>query len=543
MAVPLRPRARLSRAKLLRTAQIVVAFFAVTGLAVLAITLTQIIGTIAAMWAAGGVAFAVWAGARRDRWTDICFIALFGMAFTLANVLVRNGELHVAVFAASDTLEVALAVFLVRRYSGLRQTLRSLNGVARFIAVCFGAPFISAIAVGVMMAAEGQGTFFDVFATWLLGHGLGFAVVAPFLITLRSVLPRLRSKEGLAFLGVTVIVIVLVIAAFSRGPTQAVYLVYPPLLLATLRFRLFGAATAGLIVAITHFYFSTSWIASGLIPPDQALESMRNFQLFVICVCLPALAVAAVLDERDFHARLAGRQRAKAELANSEKSRLMENVSHEMRTPLNALVSVGEILAGGQAGPLTPAQSALMGTMVGGARTLHRLADNLTSVAAAEIGDVSVAAARVDVALVASQVCAGLEATARGYDATIAIEAEARVEAFADPALLGQILESLVTNAIKFAGSAGPITIRALRPATGTVRIEVCDRGPGVAGVRHDAVFEPFNRLGKSTAHADGSGIGLALARKLAELQGGRLDYTSTPGEGSCFWVELPAAV
>jgi signal transduction histidine kinase len=533
------PETRLDLSHVLK---VVAAFVAVCGLAILAIVLTQVIGTIAAMWAAGGVAFAVWATARSDPWSDLCHAALFGSAFTIANLLVGNGVVHIALYATADILEVTLAVLLVRRLCGPKLGLRTVAGMTRFIGACFLAPLASASAAAGVMALEGGGAFIDVFTTWWLGHGLGFAVVAPFLITLGSVLPKLKTREGWLFLAGLAAFTAFVLWAFSRGPGAAVYLIYPPLLAITLRFRLFGASLAALIVAVAHFCFSTSWIAAGLIAPADAVPAMRDFQMFAACICLPALVVAAVLDERDIMARLASRQKARAEAVACERTRLMENVSHEMRTPLNSLVSLGDILASGQAGALGPAQSALLGTMVGGARRLHLLADHLTSVAAAESGEVHVAAARVDLGHAATRVCDSLKGRAAAQGARLKVVGTGKVEAIADPVLLGQILEGLVTNAIKFAGASGTITLHARREAPGVARIEVRDAGPGVCAQHHDAVFEPFNRLAKSTHHADGAGVGLAVARKLAELQGGRLDYDSRDGQGACFWVELPAA-
>jgi signal transduction histidine kinase len=531
-----------TRLELSYALKLVAGFVAVCGLAMLAIVLTQVIGTIAAMWAAGGVAFAVWAAARPDPWSDLCHAALFGSAFTIANLLVGNGVVHIALYATADILEVALAVLLVRRLCGAKLGLRTVAGMTRFIAACFLAPLAPASAVAGVMALEGGGAFIDVFTTWWLGHGLGFAVVAPFLISLGSVLPKLKTREGWVFLAGLAAFTAFLLWAFSRGPGAAVYLIYPPLLAITLRFRLFGAALAGLIVAVTHFCFSTSWIAAGLISPGDAVPAMRDFQMFAVCLCLPALVVAAVLDERDIMGRLASRQQARAEAVARDRARLMENVSHEMRTPLNSLVSLGEILESGQAGALGATQSALVGTMVGGARRLHLLADHLTSVAAAESGEVAVTATRVDLNRVATSVCESLKARATAQGARLKVVGAGKVEVIADPVLLGQILEGLVTNAIKFAGAAGPITVQARRDGQGIARIEVRDAGPGVRAQHHDAVFEPFNRLAKSTCHPEGAGVGLAVARKLAELQGGRLDYESRQGEGACFWLELPAA-
>ena len=115
------------------------------------------------------------------------------------------------------------------------------------------------------------------------------------------------------------------------------------------------------------------------------------------------------------------------------------------------------------------------------------------------------------------------------------------LEAVADPMRLAQILTNLTTNALKYAGSCGPVVVRARRLNDQWVRVEVQDHGPGIPPDRQPELFEPFNRLGKEAGRIDGAGIGLAIARKLAELQGGALEFKTSPA-GSTFWADLPAA-
>ena len=107
---------------------------------------------------------------------------------------------------------------------------------------------------------------------------------------------------------------------------------------------------------------------------------------------------------------------------------------------------------------------------------------------------------------------------------------------------VAQILTNLGTNAIKYAGHAGPILMRLYSVGSERVRVEVEDRGPGIPVERRAELFEPFNRLGKETGQIDGTGIGLAIARRLAELQDGQLDTENISGGGARFWLDLPAA-
>jgi signal transduction histidine kinase len=113
--------------------------------------------------------------------------------------------------------------------------------------------------------------------------------------------------------------------------------------------------------------------------------------------------------------------------------------------------------------------------------------------------------------------------------------------ALADSQRLTQVIANLASNAVKYGGEGGLVVFRASKIYDG-VRIEVIDRGPGLSPEKQAQLFEPFNRLGLERSTVEGHGIGLALAKRLVELQGGTIGVVSTPGEGAAFWVELPAA-
>ncbi len=114
-------------------------------------------------------------------------------------------------------------------------------------------------------------------------------------------------------------------------------------------------------------------------------------------------------------------------------------------------------------------------------------------------------------------------------------------EVVADRQRLSQVLLNLLTNAIKYNHLGGRVTVAVERSDAGRVRIAVRDTGPGIPAAQLELIFQPFERLDAMQSGVDGTGLGLPLARALMKAMGGTLDVESRVGEGSTFWVELPA--
>ena len=180
--------------------------------------------------------------------------------------------------------------------------------------------------------------------------------------------------------------------------------------------------------------------------------------------------------------------------------------------------------------------------MVKTARQVEALAHDLLDVARAESGAVKVELRPTDVAGLLEDVRRStlLRPEVAGMRVELDCEGDGLV-AMADSQRLVQVLGNLATNAAKYASGGGVIRFRALR-VYDAVRIEVIDKGPGLSAEKQAQLFEPFNRLGLERSAIEGHGIGLALAKRMTELQGGSIGVVSEPGEGATFWIELPLA-
>ena len=512
-----------------------------TVLVVLAISFARTNGLVAALWGAGGLAAAVWLRGGRGLTYDLGFGVLVTMGVLAGEFLVGNGPALSAIFTVMNLLEIGLAVALTRRFvPGL--SVNSVEGLARFLGVCAVAPLpaaiLSALALDAMVGAD----ILDGFRVWWCGHALGFAVVGAFGLALRRrhmsiVRQPGRLAEGVALLG---LIGASCYAIFSHLSLPYGFLLMPLLLMMAVRFRVAGIAAA--LVVVTVMAIGGTMAGHGpyhsFVAGDRALLA----QLLVLLGYMPILIVAALLEERDRLAERARAGRERAERASAAKSRLLANVAHEIKSPVGGIIGIGELWAGGQLGATSGDQVEMAQMLVKTARQVETLAHDLLDVARAESGAVKVELRPTDVAGLLEDVRRALilKPEAKGLLIDVVVEGDALI-AQADSQRLAQVIGNLAGNAVKYGAAGGRVLLKTVW-ADDRVRIEVIDQGPGLSIEKQAQLFEPFNRLGLERSAIEGHGIGLALAKRLTELQGGEIGVISAPGEGATFWVELPAA-
>jgi signal transduction histidine kinase len=216
-------------------------------------------------------------------------------------------------------------------------------------------------------------------------------------------------------------------------------------------------------------------------------------------------------------------------------------MSHELRTPLNAIIGFADLLHGGMVGPLDAQQRDFIGDILTSSRHLLQLINDVLDLAKVESGTLQVVPEPVDLAREVREVRDVLRglASERKLDLELHL-ADDLGSVVVDPAKLRQILYNYVSNALKFTPEGGRVTIRAAL-AGDAFRIEVEDTGIGIASEDQRYLFLPFRQLDASpTKRYQGTGLGLALTKRLAEAHGGRVGMHSARGVGSTFWVELP---
>ena len=234
-----------------------------------------------------------------------------------------------------------------------------------------------------------------------------------------------------------------------------------------------------------------------------------------------------------------------AEAANLAKSQFLANMSHELRTPLNAIIGFSEMIEQGFAGSIKPRQREYIGLVLQSGRHLLNVINDILDLAKVDAGKLELhAETELDPAPVIDSCLTLVRGQASVADVHLSATVEPGLPRFsADPTRLKQILLNLLSNAIKFTPQGGAVTVTAKRGDAGELRFEVRDTGIGMSADDIEIAFQPFGQVESDDARRyQGTGLGLPLARRLAELHGGFLEVESEPGRGTCVIVTLPAS-
>ena len=234
------------------------------------------------------------------------------------------------------------------------------------------------------------------------------------------------------------------------------------------------------------------------------------------------------------------RAKEAAEAANRAKSSFLANMSHELRTPLNAIIGFSELLQAQHFGPLNQRQLEYVTEVVDSGRHLLRLITDILDISKIEAGRLALvrALAQPLEVLDAAFAAAAPMAATHGVSLTREVPDALPLASF-DSTRLRQVVDNLLSNAVKFTGRGGGVTLRA-HADDERLTIEVEDTGVGISPEDMPRLFIAFERLERTVDLAEGTGLGLALARRLVEMHGGEISVRSEVGRGSTFHVELP---
>ena len=245
------------------------------------------------------------------------------------------------------------------------------------------------------------------------------------------------------------------------------------------------------------------------------------------------------LQESNFELETA---KSTAEKANLAKSEFLSSMSHELRSPLNAILGFAQLMESASPAP-SASQTKSIAQILQAGWYLLKLIDEILDLSGIESGQMSLSKEMVSLSDLMSECQAMMEPQAqqRGIQ-MIFPQFRAPLYVKADMTRLKQIVVNLLSNAIKYNREQGTVMVDCTVNADNRVRLSVRDTGEGLSPEKLTQLFQPFNRLGQEASGVTGTGIGLVVTKRLAELMGGVIGVESNVGVGSTFWCEMEAA-
>jgi signal transduction histidine kinase len=306
--------------------------------------------------------------------------------------------------------------------------------------------------------------------------------------------------------------------------------------------NLFIGVAAGAIVLALLLGFLLSWSVIG---PIQSIDSRLaatasgNFAGHVDVSNRDELgALAANVNRMNDELRRLYRE---LETASRHKSEFLANMSHELRTPLNAIIGFSQVLREEMVGEVNAKQAEYLDDILSSGNHLLSLINDVLDLSKVEAGQVEleVAPFSLQEALERGVAMVRERATRDGVQVTLAANPDVDLVA-GDERRIRQVIFNLLSNAVKFTPAGGSVDVRATQ-VNGGVSVSVADTGPGIAAEDLKRIFEEFQQTEAGLEQGEGSGLGLALSKRLVELHGGRIWVDSEFGTGSTFVFTLPA--
>jgi PAS domain S-box-containing protein len=270
-----------------------------------------------------------------------------------------------------------------------------------------------------------------------------------------------------------------------------------------------------------------------------AATGIRSVLLDVTDRRLAEQLLANEVTERERLTVALRRSKEEAEKANRAKSEFLSRMSHELRTPLNAILGFAQLL---EMAALDRDKRESVAQILKAGQHLLGLINEVLEISRIEAGRLSISPEAVLIGVAVQETLDLLTpmATRRNIMVRDEIARDRRRHVLADQQRLKQILLNVITNAIKYNCDAGTVTISAQEVEGNRLRVKVRDTGPGIKPGSEAKLFTPFERLGAEQTGVEGTGLGLALSKRLLEVMGGSIGVENNPDRGATFWMELP---
>jgi signal transduction histidine kinase len=355
---------------------------------------------------------------------------------------------------------------------------------------------------------------------------------------------RQPAKVAQLIFAVDLFVVSYAVFLFAYDPNWTTYIVGILLVIAGgFRFASAGAFGASIFMAITYT-LTALYRAQAFGYPTEPQRVAFTVTIYLLAGFLMA-GLVRELGTLRAQREAFERQRAETEALRTLdklKSDFLAEMSHDFRSPLTVVRGALEILQSQRPGPLTERQQELTSQADRNVRRLEEFSEDLLEMARIEHGAIELERVEMDACNLVREVVEDHRALAHDRGQTIQVDcAPNAVTISADVARLRRVVGNLLSNAIKFAPEHSTIVVRARRDDAG-FSVSVIDHGPGVDSDERERIFEKFSR-GRRTTSTSGAGLGLSIARSLAELHGGSVRYEDAAGGGASFVLTVPVGI
>lgn len=231
-----------------------------------------------------------------------------------------------------------------------------------------------------------------------------------------------------------------------------------------------------------------------------------------------------------------------AETANRAKSEFLSSMSHDLRTPMNAIIGFGEMLKIESGEKLNEKQKSFVNHILSSGKHLMELIDEVLELNKIEAGKLSINFDNIQIHKVIDESLQLVRVTAEQKDVEILNQTagEELPILWTDRTRLTQILVNLLSNAVKYNRNNGTVTLSCNETPGQMLRVSIADTGMGIPEDKQQYLFTPFDRLGRESGEVEGTGIGLTITKQLIELLGGNIGYENKKDEGCIFWIDVP---
>jgi signal transduction histidine kinase len=514
---------------LARLAAIVIRALAYAALARMGLALDAVSGFATLVWPPTGLSVAALWLYGLELWPGVLLGAFVANATAGAPLGIA------AAIAGGNTLEAVVAVLVLRR-ARFHPALERMRDVLALVGLAgLAVPLVSA-AVGVTSLWIGglvkPAELAVTLRSWWIGDALGVLVVTPVLLTWlqRQLLvpaappraPRLLERAALV---VVAAALALLLFGFPTGPGQPFrqpFILFPLVVWAAVRMRV--RAVTAMVLFLSGAAVAGTALGHGPFARDRLAEGLAALQVFTAMLALGGLVLGALVAER-----------IRAEQALAEAVRVRDEfvsvASHELRTPLSVLsldlerlAKVVEGLPDANDSPVAGKGDRLRRSLRQVGR-LNFLVENLLGASSIAHGRLRMQPKGCDLSALAGEVVTSFAGDPARGERPIDLQVPGPIPGQWDPQLVEQAITNLISNAVKY-GQGQPVTVN-VRADGDRARVEVVDRGIGIQAQDLERIF-------------GGLGLGLYITRQIAEVHGGRVLVSSTPGKGSTFVLELP---